>query len=443
MLIAFVYRAIDYLDQKIQQFEVIKGFNEKYKQLLSEGAGKLMHYQKMNRNIQLFVAAYGYEGTVGLLDTNLTTISNIQHGLRTAYYKLIKYTSCPLFRDVKVKKNQVISFHETNILLNDKHYQSLRILWKEFDKCYKEKTYDEIIKYEQDIIRSIRSYALSLICYTCVNFLGYKGLMGNTHEWVSSHKHLPTIYVKLNKLGIIEMKIGNQKLALIVSCTDQSIDESVLGDNQFILAFGKGETTSKVIRIDVEDVDSTERIGTIIRKYIITQLIENIRKEYNVDTSHFTNVIDLLKRDFITPIVLNSYRYLSYPEIIDEDKFDIEYKSSPLTFEMQNRLYGKKKDRSEIYNITRERMHTAIKQINSNSSEFINTLKCPRCGKLYNKRDIMGLELFNCSNNECGFILDCSRKGVIIFHERYNTNRQIKNLQDYYGMDYIKVESQN
>lgn len=117
--------------------------------------------------------------------------------------------------------------------------------------------------------------------------------------------------------------------------------------------------------------------------------------------------------------------------------FDSDYDSSPLTFDMRNRLYSKK-HKSEIFNVTKERMHIAIKEINENSEAFKNVLRCPRCGTLYSEANVHGLDTFVCNNMECAFVLDGSRTKEILLYN--NKKGKIDNPEAYYGMDYVSLE---
>lgn len=218
---------------------------------------------------------------------------------------------------MKYNKNYKIDYHDTNVLLNDKYYKSLRILWKEFDKSSKEESEDEKINREQAIVRSTRSYALSLISFTCKRYLGYDNPMGRTGEWVASHKFLPSIITYMDNNGIIYIKIGNQpEVKLIVSCSGHHFDTYLMQKDEYLLSYGVSTSTEKAIRIDVKDVDSTERIGALLRKYIIKDMFAKIKKEYEVDVSNFTNLLDLLKKTYLSEIVLNKYHYLAYPQIL-------------------------------------------------------------------------------------------------------------------------------
>lgn len=439
LLVSFVNRAIEYLKSRITTTEYVKDFLDEYLRCLRESSETTMYFEKRYRNIELFTAVYEPKEGTSSLDTSRIKVSNTQNLLKQACNKLIKYSACPIFDEIKFNKSTKIDYHDTNVLLNDKFYKSLRLLWKEFDNAHKEKTEEDKILYEQDVIDSVRTYALTLIVFTCKRYLGYKNLMGRTDEWVASHPCFPQIFTTMDNDGYIYMQIGvHHKVKLIVSCTEPHFDSSSLSLDEYILAYGHFNGSDKIIPINVREVDSTERIGSLIRKYIIKDMVNNIHKEYEVETSNVTNVVDLLRRNFMTPIVLNKYRYQSYPEEINEDEFDKTYESSPITFEMRNKLYSKK-NRSEIFYVTKERMHSAIKRINENSMEFIKSLRCPRCGEQYSPYSISLLRIFKCRNPQCSFILESENDSVLLHHP--NSGRlDIDNLKEYYGMDYVEFK---
>ena len=447
LLVAFVKRAIEYLKSRITVTEYIKDFLEEYQRCLTESSEKTMYWEKRNRNIVLFTAVYEPKEGTSSLDTSRIKVSNTQNILKQACNKLEKYSACPIFDEIKFNKSSKIAYHDTNVLLNDKFYKSLRLLWKEFDNTHKEKTEEDKILYEQDVIDSVRAYALTLIAFTCKRYLGYKNLMGRTDEWVASHSYLPQLFISLDDNGYIHMNIGlHHKVKLIVSCTEHHFDTSTLGPDEYILAYESTYSSDKTIGINVRDVDSTERIGALLRKYILKDFILNVNQSHDLDITNIPNYKDLLRQSFMSEIVGNKYTYIDYPEPINRDTFLSKFESSPITFEVkaQKKLDKKNTKNSAnkvyintAYDLTKERVLSAVKTINEHSDRLTEQLTCPRCGEQYTKYGVNRLHSFKCMNPACGFIIEAENDLALLHHP--NSGRlDIDNLEAYYGMDYVE-----
>jgi len=450
LLVAFVKRAIEYLEQRITETEYIKDFLTEYQDCLTESSETTMYWEKRNRNIVLFTAVYEPKEGTSSLDTSRMKVSNTQNSLKLAYNKLVKFSACPIFEEIRFNKSSKIEYHDTNVLLNDRFYKSLRLLWKEFDNSNKEKSEEDKILYEQDVIDSVRTYALTLIVFTCKRYLGYKNLMGRTDEWVASHPYLPNLFISLDDNGYIQVNVGLQhEIRLIVSCSDHHFDTSSLGQDDYILAYGSSDFSDKTIGINVREVDSTERIGILLRKYILKDFMLNVGKTCELDIANILNYKELLRQSFMSDIIGNKYSYTDYPEAIIKEEFLAKFENSPVTFEVKSQ---KKIDRKNTknsankvyintaYDLTKERVLSAVDSVNEQSENFVKLLRCPRCGELYTPFGVTKLHSFKCLNAACGFTLESGKDYVSLHHP--NSDRQnIANPAKYYGMDYVEYKS--
>ena len=450
LLVAFVNRAIEHLRHRITITEYVADFLDEYIRCLTESSEMSMYWEKRYRNRELFKAVYEPKEGDSSLDTSRTKISNTQVSLKRAYNKLIKYSACPIFEEIKVSKTSKIEYHDTNVLLNDKFYKTLRLLWKEFDNTHKEKSEEDKILYEQDVIDSVRSYALTLIVFTCKRYLGYKNLMGRTDEWVASHPYLPQLFINLDDNGYIHMNIGlYHEVKLIVSCTEPHFDTSSLGPDEYILAYGSTNSSGKIIGINVREVDSTERIGALLRKYILKDFILKVNESCDLDITNILNYKDMLRKSFMSDIVGNKYTYIDYPELINKDSFLLEFEKSPITFEVKAK---KKIDRKNTknsankvyvnttYDMTKERVLSAVNTINEHSDRLTNLLTCPRCGEHYTKNGVNRLHTFKCMNPSCGFVIE-SENGFVILRHQDSGRLDVDNPEVYYGMDYVEFNT--
>lgn len=448
LLVAFVKRTIEYLEKRIIETEYIKEFLDEYQKCLTESSETTMYWEKRNRNIVLFTAVYEPKKGTSSLDTSSMKVSNTQNSLKLAHNKLIKYSACPIFDEIIFNKNSKIAFHDTNVLINDKYYKSLRLLWKEFDNSNIEKTEEDKILYEQDVIKSVRSYALSLIVFTCKKYLGYENFMGRTDEWVASHKYLPPISTTIDEKGYIYVQIGlNFEIKIIVSCSEHHFDTSFLAPDEYILAYGSSSVSDKTIAINVREADSTERIGALIRIYLIKDFLLHVGKSYELDISNILNYKDLLKQPFMTNIIGNHYSYTDFPELINIESFLSKFENSPITYEVKalkkidrknTKNSAKKVYVNTTYDLTKERVLSAVNTINGNSSKLTESLRCPRCGEKYTKYGVEHLISFKCMNPACEFVLE-SDNDSYTFHHINSNDVECDNIEEYYGMDYVKT----
>ena len=448
LLVAFVERTKEYLRERITVTDYVMEFLEEYQRCLTENSEMTMYWEKRNRNIELFTAVYEPKEGTSSLDTSRKQVSNTQYSLKVAYNKLMKFSACPIFEEIKFSKTSKIEYHDTNVLLNDKYYKSLRLLWKEFDNTHKEKSEEDKILYEQEVIDSVRTYALTLIVFTCKRYFRYKNLMGRTDEWVASHPYLPHLFINLDSNGYIHINIGlRHEVKLIVSCTEHHFDTSSLAQDEYILAYGSLYSSDKTIGINVREVDSTERIGALLRKYILKDFILNVNQSCDLDITNIPNYKDLLRQPFMSDIVGNKYKYIDYPEPINNDSFMLKFENSPITFEVKAQKKIDKKNTKNwankvfintAFDLTKERVLAAIKTINEHSDKFTEQLKCPRCGEKYTKYGINRLHSFKCMNPACGFILE-SDNNIAILHHPNSGRTDIDNPKVYYGMDYVEL----
>ena len=451
LLVAFVKRSILYLETRINALKEIDDFFKEYLKCMEDMKNSSSNFDKLNRSIKLYKYAYNKTedaNNKSEVNDRRKQGKDSKSRLQQACDFLSKYTTCPVFQEIKFNKNDKIAYHDTNILLNDKYYRSLRMLWKEFDKDNKEETTEEIIYREQEIIDSIRIYAMTLIVYTCKESLNYKiSEIGKINEWIANNGYLPIIHAFFDENKVIILEIGFNtnyyKIKLIVSGSDYKILSDNLKDNEFILAYGDNTIEDdKIISISAKKVDSVERIGTLIRQYIVKYIYNFvIKKEYEVNISEIINHIDLLEFQFINNIKYNKYLYTKYPSIIDKEKAIIEFDNHKATLELKRKKkkdYKKEQYVNTVYEKVKRRYLEVIDNINDNSKLFQQYLVCPICGKKYKKEDITSLRKFKCNNQSCNFILEISDNMISLHPELIKNN--IDGLKVYYGMDYITIK---
>jgi hypothetical protein len=149
----------------------------------------------------------------------------------------------------------------------------------------------------------------------------------------------------------------------------------------------------------------------------------------------------------MSPISSEEYRFIDYPEPIIIDKFEQDWDDSPITFELSKKKHtdwkNTKKTANKVYVNTaydkaKESVLMAAETINIHIKHFCSSLLCPCCGQQYDRYNIQELSTFRCTNGECDFILKIENDGNAKLYRR-SMKSGLKNLEEYYGMDYIEV----
>jgi hypothetical protein len=147
----------------------------------------------------LIGAVYEDENTVSDRP-NKSTLSETEETLNTIKKRLQLLRKNQLFDVIDRKSTQSLVLRNTNVLVNHKHYRYVKTLWIELGKTRNDVSETERLKYEQHVIKGLRSYAKSALTYAITNNLGYQA--HGTYSALSSRASpLVRYYIPRNRQG--------------------------------------------------------------------------------------------------------------------------------------------------------------------------------------------------------------------------------------------------
>ncbi len=421
--IALIERCLIYLNSRIHEVHDISNFLDEYYKLLSDRNDSVGWYKKIDRNLSLIGWAYvddNYKGSsyrIGILTKTRERLLSLSKRLKALQ-------STILFNEVNKRSVQSLmsesDVRPTNVISNHRHYRYVRDLWLALNKIDHEKSEKERIQYEQDVVNGVRSYSKAIIVYVMQDILGYE-LHGSYSEWIASHLYYPKVSLRETSDNRVELQIGENKISFLVICNPTYIQKEDLASNSYVLSLSGTKENDRIISISPYDADSIERVGTVIKSYIIRDFIKQITAKYEYPHK---------LRDFVNCIISDdiifdndfSYRFTGIPLDSLESKAVIERLEQNDHFKLRSRL-----DKDSI----RRMMEELVANINGNADDIANHIICLDCMNPIPRRNLHQLNYIEC---DCGFVLDSSSSNVLFM----NKDDKYDGLQrEDWGMDYI------
>lgn len=400
--LALVERCLRYLNARLKEVLDISKFMEEYSKLLDKRNDDNSWYEKVQRNLTLIGGVYSDENYSGEQNSNRRKIATTEEKLRGIHKRLLQIRSSDLFDEVNYRATKGIVLRNTNVLVNHKHYKYVRNIWIELNKLHPEKTEEDCRIEEQDIIGGLRSYAKILIAYTVEKCLDYE-LDGTYSSWEAIHEKHSGIVLNENSDNTISLKIGNREVRFVVICNRPCADMEKLPHGTYLLCYSQSaiDGGDKAIRIDPMDCDSAERLGTLLRKYLILDYVERIKSEFKFPQTlrDFVGYINASWIKFDTRPGHYTYSFLSPAQYIDKARL-----SSQL-------VVGR-----DIRDDQKKELLSFIDEITSAYRRFYNeNMYCFHCLMPYNEHTVTSFEYLECDKYECGgFVLDISQDDRII-----------------------------
>ena len=421
--IALIERCLIYLNSRIHEVHDIGNFLDEYYKLLEDRNDSAGWYKKIDRNLSLIGCVYeddNYNGN----SFRIGILSNTRQRLLSLSKRLKALQSTPLFNDVNQRSVQSLmsssDVRPTNVISNHRHYRYVRDLWLALNKIDHEKSEKERIQHEQDVINGVRGYSKSIIAYIIRNILGYE-IEGNYSNWIATHPYLSDISLKETKDNCLVLQIGVSKFTFVVFGNPTPIDTKELPPNIYVLSLSEAKENDKIIGISPYDADSIERVGKVIKSYIVRDFVNQISLEYE-----YPHVL----RDFVECIISDdivfhknfTYSFNGIPMESLKTLRVIELLEQKEMFKQRSRL-----DKESI----RKEMESLVDNINKNADVVANRIVCLDCMSLIQRRNLRQLNYIQC---DCGFVLDSTSSCVIFSNKdgKYNKLRE-----DDWGMDYV------
>lgn len=432
IVVALIERSLVYLEGRLNELVDIKDFLEGLKKLLEERKFEKGWYKKIERNLSLIGSIYtdkNYNITTDksmLLSPVRDTIQSMQKRLK-ALQKYAVYNE--VSKRVVQSLMQENDIYLTNVIKNHKHYRYIRELWLSLSKEDNIKTNKELQIYEQEVISGLRSFSKAIITYIIKDLFNYE-IIGDYSNWKTSETASCQISLKEDR-GVILLSIGNSKIKFVTVANKPSIDINDIPKNTYILFLDDSKSLGKIISISPYDPDSVERVGNIIRGYILNNYIESIetqnRFSFNQSLRAFVKYIE---RDI--PVEFeqgtNTYCFKKIPTkdiyqntIINNLKRDEIFKSN------------NPKKQAEIL----KSMESLISEINDNKNKLLEMLRCQHqdCYSPLTPFDVKQLDYYTeCAG--CGFTLD--KKGNHIIFQNKDSHYENLKPEDW-GLDYVDL----
>ncbi len=430
LIVTFVERSLIYLNSRIKEIQDLKSFLKEYELLIQNRKDEKGWYKKINRNLKLIGAVYEDEHYHGE-NLNDKTLSHTADLLNQINKRLQLLRKSELFNIINKRTIQNIVLRNTNVLVNHKHYRYLKSLWLELEKIKPIKSEQDKLENEQFIFEGLVSYAISLFAYCLKEFLNFN-ISGNYDFFECEHLHLPKIKFSKDTNGILNLSIGEKTLRFIVIANEPSDSENIekilVKNNTYLLYFSENLSfqNNRLININPLDPDSTERLGSLLTKYLLYDYLSKLNTKY--EFKH-------LLRDY-THYITNKFIE------IDKIKFCYWFKSFPQSkINLKDYLkqieedinFKTKKSKIDKKNIIKEATEL-VNEINLNSEKIKSLLYCFNCGEELISYTNTSLNYIKCST--CSTLINNRVTDKVILS--IDKQQQIELQKSDFGMDYLE-----
>ena len=424
--VALIERCLIYLNGRIKEIQDIGKFLSEYNKLLSDRNDSNGWYKKIDRNLSLIGCVYEDDNYTGRMSRS-EILSMTHQRLLSLSKRLKALQSTTLFSEINRRMVQNFMSEQdirpTNVIANHKHYRYVRDLWIALNKVDYGKSEKERDEYEQNVIDGVRNYSKVVIAYIMHDILNYE-LDGNYNKWEAIHPYFPSISLEETTDQRICITIGNSLLSILTLASTTTIQHSDLPENNYILCLGNEKNYGNIVAISPYDVDSIERVGAIIKSYILKDLVGQIREthEYSHNLRDFTS--------YIYP------KYLSF-NIVDYTYtfkcLDFTNLNSGFVESLKSNEKFKQKSRIEKDSIIKD-IESLVEDINKNAKKLSDKVICIDCLNSIQRRYLTQLDYIQCT---CGFTLDCTNNSIVLKNKdpKYSSLKR-----EDWGMDYIEFQ---
>ena len=426
--VALIERCLLYLNSRIKEVHDITEFLKDYSKILSDRDDSRGWYQKIERNLTLIGDVYEDQNYHQNINQS-SILAKTQAKLLAMQRRLKALQSTSLYGEINKRVVQSLmsegDVRPTNVIANHKHYRYVRELWLELNKGDRERSEKEMNGYEQEVIAGVRCYTKALITYVIKNVLGYE-LEGDYTAWVAINDFYCPISMK-EKKGVVYLTIGKNEISFVTVANDsKETDDNIKRKGLYVLSLGNSKREGHIISVSPYDADSVERVGRIIKEYILREYLAGIYAAYNYPQM----LKDYVKYIDCQYVVFHSnytYSYLGVPQTEISDDDAVRGLEADEQFKRRSRP-----DRDNI----RLSMINLVKDINNNAENILLHLKCQdnECHLDVHRQDAKQLEYLQC---ECGFVLD-STNGHVVYKNKDQRYEELTSVD--WGMDYVEFE---
>ena len=441
LVIALVTRAAHHLERKLRYTRDITEFLIEYSKLIEKHEkSEDCWYKKVRRELSLAGKVYDEQsGNYKAANADIQIVTSTMKRLKKLRDSLLKLRQYDLFYNVDQRLVKSVQYHDTNVLINDKHYRYLKKLWVLLLKEENANPDDNKADADEYIVNNVRNYGISIINYAVkdIEYLGYN-IVGTDKQWKAQRDNCPDIRLSVDEYGVINVMVGPQKLRFVVTCDLPYLSgNQSLSENTYIIAYDNNDADDEYVRSSVDsaniipvslrDITCVERIAIIFRKEMLKQYVENtLLKAYEMPRILFPyyNLI----ATFITCIQIDpkvpSYIFTKYPIV--------EFNKNKWRDKVLNCDDYKDKSRMEQNKIS-VALDTFIDDYELYAMDLRDKLRCfdPDCSLQINSWQCDSLSYIVCS---CGYVLDSSNHSNIVFYKKDSPFSP-----EEMGMDYLAI----
>ena len=441
LVIALVTRAAHHLERKLRYTRDITEFLIEYSKLIEKHEkSEDCWYKKVRRELSLAGKVYDEQsGNYKAANADIQIVTSTMKRLKKLRDSLLKLRQYDLFYNVDQRLVKSVQYHDTNVLINDKHYRYLKKLWVLLLKEENANPDDNKADADEYIINNVRNYGISIINYAVkdIEYLGYN-IVGTDKQWKAQRDNCPDIRLSVDEYGVINVMVGSQKLRFVVTCDLPYLSgNQSLSENTYIIAYDNNGAddesvrssvdSANIIPVSLRDITCVERIAIIFRKEMLKQYVENtLLKAYEMPRILFPyyNLI----ATFITCIQIDpkvpSYMFTKYPIV--------EFNKNKWRDKVLNSDDYKDKSRMEQKKIS-DALDTFIDDYELYAMDLRDKLRCfdPDCSLQINSWQCDSLSYIVCS---CGYVLDSSNHSNIVFYKKDSPFSP-----EEMGMDYLAI----
>lgn len=441
LVIALVTRAAHHLERKLRYTRDITEFLIEYSKLIEKHENSEdCWYKKVRRELSLAGKVYDEQsGNYKATNTDIQVVTSNMKRLKKLRDSLLKLRQYDLFYNVDQRLVKSVQYHDTNVLINDKHYRYLKKLWILLLKEENANPDDNKADADEFIINNVRNYGISIINYAVkdIEYLGYN-VVGTDKQWEAQRDNCPNIRLSIDEYGVINVMVGSDKLRFIVTCDLPYLSgNQSLPKNTYVIAYDNNDAdddyvrssvdSANVIPVSLRDITCVERIAIILRQVMLKQYVEHtLFKAYEMPRIllPYYNMI----ATFITCIQIDakvpSYIFTKYP-IVEFNKN--KWRDKVLSSEDY-----KDKSRMEQKKIS-DALDTFIDDYELYAMDLRDKLRCfdPDCSLQINSWQCDSLSYIVCS---CGYVLDSSNHSHIVFYKKDSPFSP-----EEMGMDYLAI----
>lgn len=441
LVIALVTRAAHHLERKLRYTRDITEFLIEYSKLIEKHENSEdCWYKKVRRELSLAGKVYDEQsGNYKATNADIQVVTSTMKRLKKLRDSLLKLRQYDLFYNVDQRLVKSVQYHDTNVLINDKHYRYLKKLWVLLLKEENANPDDNKADADEFIINNVRNYGISIINYAVkdIEYLGYN-VVGKDKQWEAQRDNCPDIRLSVDEYGVINVMVGSDKLRFIVTCDLPYLSgNQSLPKNTYVIAYDNNDAdddyvrssvdSTNVIPVSLRDITCVERIAIILRQVMLKQYVEHtLFKAYEMPRIllPYYNMI----ATFITCIQIDakvpSYIFTKYP-IVEFNKN--KWRDKVLSSEDY-----KDKSRMEQKKIS-DALDTFIDDYELYAMDLRDKLRCfdPDCSLQINSWQCDSLSYIVCS---CGYVLDSSNHSHIVFYKKDSPFSP-----EEMGMDYLAI----